>query len=141
MSKKMKFKKLHKLAKEPLRANKTDAGMDLYATSISNRGDIVTYGTGIAVEIPEGCFGLLTNRSSVYKKDLQINTGIIDSGYRGEILVKFRRTSSNSYGGNIYDMGERIAQLIIIPYLNVELEEGELDSSVRGNKGFGSSGK
>ena len=135
----MKFKKLHKLAKEPLRANKTDAGMDLYATSISIRGDIITYGTGIAVEIPEGCFGLLTNRSSVYKKDLQINTGIIDSGYRGEILVKFRKTSS--CWNNIYDMGERIAQLIIIPYLNVELEEGELDSSVRGNKGFGSSGK
>ena len=139
MSKKMKFKKLHKLAKEPLRANKTDAGMDLYATSISIRGDIVTYGTGIAVEIPEGCFGLLTNRSSVYKKDLQINTGIIDSGYRGEILAKFRKTSS--HGDNIYDIGERIAQLIIIPYLNVELEEGELDSSVRGSKGFGSSGK
>ena len=139
MSKNMKFKKLHKLAKKPYRANDTDAGMDLYATSISIKGDIVTYGTGIAVEIPEGCFGLLTNRSSVYKKDLQINTGIIDSGYRGEILVKFRKTSS--YGDNIYDMGERIAQLIIIPYLNVELEEGELDSSVRGSKGFGSSGK
>ena len=125
----MKFKKLHKLAKEPLRANKTDAGMDLYATSISIRGDIVTYGTGIAVEIPEGCFGLLTNRSSVYKKDLQINTGIIDSGYRGEILVKFRKTSS--HGDNIYDIGERIAQLIIIPYLNVELEEGTRQFSQR----------
>ena len=132
----MKVKKLDRGAKMPLRATNTDAGIDLYATSISIEGDIVTYGVGLAFEIPENHFGLLTNRSSVYKKDLQINTGIIDSGYRGEVKVKFRK-----FGNNIYDVGDRVAQLVIIPYAKVEIElSEELSSTERDNKGFGHSG-
>ena len=132
----MKVKKLDRGAKMPLRATGTDAGLDLYATSLSIEGDIVTYGTGLAFEIPENHFGLLTNRSSVYKKDLQINTGIIDSGYRGEVKVKFRK-----FGNNIYDVGDRVAQLVIIPYAKVEIElSEELSSTERDNKGFGHSG-
>lgn len=132
----MRFKKLDRGAKKPLRATSTDAGLDLYATSMSIEGDIVTYGTGLAFEIPENYFGLLTNRSSIYKKDLQISTGIIDSGYRGEVLVKFRR-----FGNNIYDVGERVAQLVIIPYVKVDLKESDsLTSTDRDDSGFGHSG-
>ena len=132
----MKVKKLDRGAKMPLRATGTDAGLDLYATSLSIEGDIVTYGTGLAFEIPENHFGLLTNRSSIYKKDLQISTGIIDSGYRGEVMVKFRKS-----GNNIYDVGDRVAQLVIIPYAKVEIElSEELSSTERDNKGFGHSG-
>ena len=132
----MRIKKLNSMAKTPLRATSIDAGLDLYATSMSIEGDIVTYGTGLAFEIPENHFGLLTNRSSVYKKDLQISTGIIDSGYRGEVKVKFRK-----FGNNIYDLGERIAQLVIIPYTKVDLEfSEELSCTERDNKGFGHSG-
>lgn len=132
----MRIKKLNSMAKMPLRAINTDAGIDLYATSISIEGDIVTYGVGLAFEIPENHFGLLTNRSSVYKKDLQINTGIIDSGYRGEVKVKFRK-----FGNNIYDLGERVAQLVVIPYTKVDLEFSDnLSNTERDNKGFGHSG-
>ena len=132
----MRFKKLNRGARKPLRATSTDAGLDLYATSMSIEGDIVTYGTGLAFEIPENHFGLLTNRSSIYKKDLQISTGIIDSGYRGEVLVKFRR-----FGNNIYDVGERVAQLVIIPYVKVDLKESDtLTSTDRDDNGFGHSG-
>lgn len=132
----MRIKKLNSMAKMPLRATNTDAGIDLYATSISIEGDIVTYGVGLAFEIPENHFGLLTNRSSVYKKDLQINTGIIDSGYRGEVKVKFRK-----FGNNIYDLGERVAQLVVIPYTKVDLEFSDnLSNTERDNKGFGHSG-
>lgn len=132
----MRFKKLNRGAKKPLRATSTDAGLDLYATSMSIEGDIVTYGTGLAFEIPENHFGLLTNRSSIYKKDLQISTGIVDSGYRGEVLVKFRR-----FGDNIYDVGERVAQLVIIPYVKVDLKESDnLTSTDRDDNGFGHSG-
>jgi len=132
----MKVKKLDRGAKMPLRATGTDAGLDLYATSLSIEGDIVTYGTGLAFEIPENHFGLLTNRSSIYKKDLQISTGIIDSGYRGEVMVKFRKL-----GNNIYDVGERVAQLVIIPYVKVDLKESDtLTSTDRDDNGFGHSG-
>ena len=132
----MRIKKLNSMAKTPLRATSIDAGLDLYATSMSIEGDIVTYGTGLAFEIPENHFGLLTNRSSIYKKDLQINTGIIDSGYRGEVKVKFRK-----FGNNIYDLGERVAQLVVIPYTKVDLEFSDnLSNTERDNKGFGHSG-
>lgn len=132
----MRIKKLNSAARMPLRATDSDAGLDLYATSLSIEGDVVTYGTGLAFEIPENHFGLLTNRSSVYEKDLQISTGIIDSGYRGEVKVKFRK-----FGNNIYDIEERVAQLIIIPYTRVDLEfSDDLSSTKRDNKGFGHSG-
>lgn len=132
----MRLKKENKAAKMPFRAKSTDAGLDLYATSVSIEGDIVTYGTGLSFEIPENHFGLLTNRSSIYKYDLQISTGIIDCGYRGEVKVKFRK-----FGNNIYDVGERIAQLVIVPYTKVDVEFAEeLTESDRGNKGFGHSG-
>ena len=134
---KIKTKKLHKNAVLPFRATDGDAGADLTAVRMTLDKSNVIYDTGISVEIPKGCFGLLTNRSSIYKYDLQINTGIIDSGYRGELKVIFKRN-----GTKIYDLGDKIAQLIILPYeLANFVESNELSESERGIGGFGHTGK
>lgn len=156
---KLHFKKLTENAVMPKKAHPTDAGFDLVATSrwIDDDGNIV-YGTGIAVEIPEGYAGFVFPRSSNSKKDLVLSNsvGIIDSGYRGEIMAKFKGTfynSSNRYVKDIpsaivpiavrsYDVGDRIAQLIILPYPEIEFEEAkELSSTDRGEGGYGSTGK
>lgn len=138
---KVKVKKLVNGAVVPTKAHATDAGYDLYASSkeVDEFGNAV-YGTGIAVEIPKGYVGLVFPRSSIYKYALALSNavGVIDSGYRGEIMAKFRRTQ---YCENEYQLGERIAQLIIIPYPEVEFELAtELSDSDRGVGGYGSSG-
>lgn len=137
---KVRFKKITPSAVIPTKAHPSDAGFDLTATSMREDGDVVVYGTGLAMEIPFGHVGLVFPRSSVYKKDLILtnSVGVVDSGYRGEVLVKFRKTAD----GDKYEVGDRIAQLIIIPYPAIEFEEAEeLTSSDRGEGGFGSSGK
>jgi dUTP pyrophosphatase len=139
---KVKIKKMHANAVIPKYAKPGDAGLDLTATSEEwNEGNtMVTYGTGLAVEIPEGYVGLVFPRSSVSKTTLNLtnSVGVIDSGYRGEIMFKFRYLEE----GMIYDVGDRIGQLIIMPYPQVEFEEVEdLSSTERGEGGFGSTGK
>lgn len=138
---KVKVKKISESALLPTKAHATDAGYDLYASSkeVDEFGNAV-YGTGIAVEIPKGYVGLVFPRSSIYKYALALSNavGVIDSGYRGEIMAKFRRTQ---YCENEYQLGERIAQLIIIPYPEVEFELAtDLSESDRGVGGYGSSG-
>lgn len=140
----VKFKKLIENAVTPTKAHETDAGFDLTATSkiIDDECNIV-YGTGIAVEIPNGYVGLLFPRSSIAKKSLILSNsvGVIDSGYRGEIMAKFKIAL---HPDNIatYNVGERIAQLIITPIPDVEfVEVSELNDSDRGVGGYGSTGK
>lgn len=138
---KVKVKKISEGAVLPTKAHATDAGYDLYADSksVDEYGNAV-YGTGIAVEIPKGYVGLVFPRSSIFKYALALSNavGVIDSGYRGEIMAKFRRTQ---YCENEYQIGERIAQLIIIPYPEIEFELAtELSDSDRGVGGYGSSG-
>lgn len=125
-------------------AKSGDAGVDLTATSKSfdDNGNIV-YGTNICMEIPEGYVGLIFPRSSISKKTLIMTNcvGVIDSGYRGEIQFKFKRTQQEI--GHIFDynIGDRIGQLIILPYPHVEFEKvEELSSTERGNQGWGSTG-
>lgn len=135
----IKIKRLHKDAVIPTKAHTTDAGCDLYATSCHYDNGLIIYGTGIAVEIPEGYVGLVFPRSSIANTHLTLSNsvGVIDSGYRGEIMAKFRKD-----GTNAYRVGERIAQLIILPYPEVVFEEAEeLSESDRGTGGYGSSGK
>ena len=119
-----------------------DAGMDLTAISkVKQLEGIVAYGTGISVEIPVGFMGLILPRSSVYKYELSLanSVGVIDSGYRGEIIVKFRNTDWTGENNSTYDVGDRIAQLIIIPYPQVEFTQvDELSETERGTGGFGS---
>lgn len=137
---KVKIKKLREGAILPTYANPGDAGMDLYAMDISVDGDIVTYSSGIAVEIPEGYVGLMFSRSSIFRLPLiQSNcVGVIDSGYRGELMCKFRILPSETPVQ--YAIGDRYAQLVIVPYPTVEFEEvDELSDSPRGEGGYGSS--
>lgn len=142
----LKIKRLSEEAILPIRAHKSDAGIDLTCTSITQELNecgqlILVYHTGLAVEIPEGYVGLLFQRSSVYKKSISMTNavGVIDSGYRGEIIGKFRSTTDVVPA--IFKPGERFAQLVIVPYLDVQIEEvAELAESDRNTDGFGSTG-
>ena len=144
----VKIKKLHKDAVVPQYAKNGDAGMDLVATSIlSNTTFDITYGMGIALEIPEGFVGLIFPRSSIRKTDLALTNcvGVVDSGYRGELQATFKKI----YGKNDvridetdYKVGDRIAQIIILPYPTISFDEvKELSNTERGEGGFGSTGK
>lgn len=140
----VRVKKLHEDAVIPAYGKPGDAGLDLTATSIEkdNYGNVV-YGTGLAIEIPEGYVGLIFPRSSNSKTDLYLtnHVGVVDSGYRGEIMFKFRANPS-LINAVIYQVGDRVGQLIIIPYPQIELvEAAELSDSERGEGGFGSTGK
>lgn len=140
---KIKVKRLNELAILPTKAHATDAGFDLYATSktYDNDGNVV-YGCGLAFEIPDGYMGLVFPRSSNANKSLLLSNsvGVIDAGYRGEVTAKFKRLYPISQGE--YAIGERFAQLIVMPIPAVEFEEAEeLSESERGVGGYGSSGK
>ena len=140
---KVKFKKLREEAELPEYANPGDAGLDLKATSVEWSKDFhcYVYGTGLAVEIPEGYVGLLFPRSSIRKYGLDLTNcvGVIDSGYRGEIMLTFRPQFEGS--GKVYDIGDKICQLIIMPYPIIEpVEATELSETERGENGHGSSG-
>lgn len=143
---KVKIKKLSSDAVVPTYAKSGDAGMDMVATKVISDGlDSITYGTDIAVEIPEGFVGLVFPRSSIRKTNLQLSNsvGVIDSGYRGEIQATFKKIQgvSNQTLEN-YKVGDRIAQIMIIPHPIIEFEEvEELSNTERGEGGFGSTGK
>ena len=142
----VKFRKLVPEAVTPHYAQDGDAGMDLTATSLRKDKTFIEYGTGIAVEIPSGHVGLLFPRSSITKSapgvSLKNSVGVIDSNYRGEILVRFELPYSDRVKGTLPDVGKKIAQLIIIPYPTVYFEEvQELSDSNRGDGGFGSTDK
>jgi dUTP pyrophosphatase len=140
----VKIKKLHVDAVIPAYSKPGDAGMDLTAVSATQDqyGNVV-YGIGLAIEIPEGHVGLLFPRSSNSKTDLYLtnHVGVVDSGYRGEIMFKFRPIDG-LLNAKVFQVGERVGQLLIIPYPQIELvESAELSDSERGNDGFGSTGK
>lgn len=136
-------KKLHENAVIPTYSKDGDAGMDLTITrEIENTSFSVSYGFGIAMEIPKGYVGLVFPRSSVRNQDLILSNcvGVIDSGYRGEIQATFKKT--NGLDSIKYKVGERGAQIMIIPYPQVKMNEvTELSDSERGEGGFGSTGK
>ena len=134
---KVKIKKTREKAIIPKYAKLGDAGLDLVAVDRKVEGMWVTYYTGLAMEIPKGYVGLLFPRSSVYKTEQRLanSVGVIDSGYRGEIMMKFSRSI------NQYKIGDRIGQIIIMPYPQIQFEEvKELSETIRGTGGFGSTG-
>jgi dUTP pyrophosphatase len=139
----VKVKKLDPNAVIPSYSKVGDAGMDLTITKeIENTSFSVSYGFGIAMEIPKGYVGLVFPRSSVRNQDLILSNcvGVIDSGYRGEIQATFKKT--NGLDSLKYNVGERGAQIIILPYPQVFMTEvPELSNSERGEGGFGSTGK
>lgn len=143
---KIKVKKLNENAVIPKYSKIGDAGMDLTITSmIDETTTDVTYGFGIAMEIPKGYVGLVFPRSSIRKYDLALTNcvGVIDSGYRGELQATFKKTSwLKSNESEKYNIGDRGAQIMIIPYPNIDfVESDELSDSERGSGGFGSTGK
>ena len=153
---KVRIKKLNELAVIPTYAKDGDAGMDVIATSIiSDTPTQITYGLGIALEIPKGFVGLVFPRSSIRKTGLQLSNsvGVIDSGYRGELQATFNKL----FGGeamydemkvneiqpnDFYKVGDRVAQIMIIPHPPIEFDAvDELSDTERGDGGFGSTGK
>jgi len=137
---KVNIKRLHENATIPFYAKESDAGMDLVITDIKGETEWdISYGFGISMEIPDGFMGLVFPRSSIRKTDLILSNsvGVIDAGYRGEIQATFKKT-----GGAVYKIGDRGAQLIIIPHPIIEWDEvNELNNTERGEGGFGSTGK
>lgn len=142
----LKIKLVHPNAVVPQYAKAGDAALDLTAVSkeVNDFTGQVIYDTGIAVEIPEGHFGMIAPRSSICKKKLRLSNsiGIIDSGYRGTIKAVFNSTGSYvPLKTDIYEIGERICQLIILPYPKIEIQVvDELSDTDRDQGGFGSSG-
>jgi dUTP pyrophosphatase len=143
---KVQIKKLNENAVIPSYAKSGDAGMDLVATSIISETDTqITFGIGLALEIPFGFVGLIFPRSSVRKTRLMLSNcvGVVDSGYRGELQATFNKIHTTIENQkNDYKVGDRIAQIMIIPHPEVEFEEAdELSDTERGEGGFGSTGK
>ena len=135
----LKFKVLDENVKEPTRGTPGAAAYDLYATRCNLSDRFVEYGTGLSIEIPPGYVGVLAARSSVSNVGMWLcgGVGILDSDYRGEIRARFYRGP----GSDIYEIGERVCQLMIIPIAEVSLERvDELSTTERGEGGFGSSG-
>ena len=139
----VKVKKLDPNAVVPSYSKVGDAGMDLTITKeIENTSFSVSYGFGIAMEIPQGYVGLVFPRSSVRNQDLILSNcvGVIDSGYRGELQATFKKTQG--LDSIKYKVGERGAQIIILPYPTIYMTEvPELSDTERGSGGFGSTGK
>ena len=137
------IKKLNEYAVIPTYAKDGDAGLDLIATSIVSEETFqITYGLGLAIEIPKGFVGLVFPRSSIRKYDLSLtnSVGVIDSGYRGELQATFRK--ERGVVSKKYGVGDKVCQIMIIPYPPINfVEVNELSDSERGEGGFGSTGK
>lgn len=142
----VKFKKLRKDAITPEKANSTDAGFDLFSVEdrVLHNSKSIVIGTGIAIEIPDGYFGMICSRSGLAAKESMFvvnSPGIIDSGYRGELKIILSRIETTPENYYTISKNQKIAQLIILPIPNVFLKEvEELSNSDRGEKGLGSTG-
>ena len=139
----IKIKLLDNNATIPSRQTDGSAGFDLYSSQEARVSSGCTFKikTGIALQIPEGYVGLIFARSGLAtKKGLRPANcvGVIDSDYRGEIIVALHNDSGDSA---IIQKGDRIAQLVIVPYISPDLIQcNELDDTDRGSGGFGSTG-
>ena len=139
------FVKLSLTAKVPTGGTRGAAGYDLYSDNeypvTIKPGTVIKIPTGIGIAIPEGCVGLIFPRSGLATKmglRLANSVGVIDSDYRGNIIVALYNDSKED---RIIEPHERIAQIVIIPYCHVNFEEVKsLDSTERGTGGFGSTG-
>lgn len=159
------IKKLQEDAVVPFSATEYSAGKDLTAVSktYDAEHDCYVYGTGLTIEIPKGYVGLIFPRSSNRKTNFYMcnHVGVIDSDYRGEIMLSFKNRTSNfiiniinsllntlkintKFGEDfgVYNVNDRIGQLIIIPYPKIEfVEVNELSETQRGANGHGSTGR
>lgn len=137
----IKVKKIHKDAKIPLYGHKGDAGLDIFSVidTLLEAKEVKPIPTGIQIAIPEGYVGLIWDKSGISLKGVHRLAGVIDSGYRGEIQVVLVNMGEKPY---TIEKGVKIAQLLIQPVKEVEIEEvSELEETSRGKNGFGSTGK
>lgn len=135
---KVKVKKIYEDAIIPKYAHDGDAGMDVFAENVNATEKYIEYGTGLSFEVPEGYVMLIFPRSSISNQDLMLknSVGVLDSGYRGELKLRFQKK-----GEDVYKIGEKIGQVIVLPFPKIEMEEvNGLNDSSRGNGGFGSTG-
>ena len=139
--------KLDAGAYKPTKAHATDAGFDLYLKEnliIKRSKKIQIIDTGVHILIPAGYVGLIQPRSSMTQKQFLCHTGVIDAGYTGSIRIALQWLDDKCNQAMFYtfERGERIAQLVIVPIPEIELQEvTELPQTDRGSNGFGSSGK
>lgn len=144
MNSKIQIKRLRDTAVIPTRGSEKAAGYDLYATANYDIAphSTVKVGTGISIALPDNSFGAIFARSGLAtKKGLRPANcvGVCDSDYRGEYIVPLHNDTDEMMS---IEAGERIAQLIVMPFIPVEFEEvDELDETERGAGGFGSTGK
>ena len=143
---KVKYTKLREDAITPTRGSEKAAGYDLYANidgndSITiNPGETVVIGTGLSFELPDNTFAAIFARSGLSTKSGLApanKVGVCDSDYRGEYKVPLHNHSNTPATVN---HGDRIAQMVVLPFIAVELEEGDLSNTARGSGGFGSTG-
>lgn len=145
----VKVKLLRENAKLPERMHPDDAGADIYVCTmpeIDIEHNCWIYPTGFAIEVPEGWFADIVGRSSGYKKEIMVRRGIVDSGYRGEVCVVIYPVNPDIlnvvYETPPYEIGERMAQLIISPCSLATFEQAnELSEINNRNGGFGSTNK
>ena len=138
---KLKIKKLNPKAFLPVKGSEHAAGYDLFSiddTMVPAKGKLLI-STGIAMAIPIGNYGRVAPRSGLAVKNfIDVGAGVIDADYRGEVKVLLFNLGSNDFKVNV---GDRIAQLIIEKYTRTDIEEvQDLDATVRGDGGFGSTG-
>ena len=140
------IKKLNENAVIPTYGSEFSAGADLYALAdepivIAPRETVLVH-TGVAMEIPSGYVGLVFARSGLATKRALApanKVGVIDSDYRGEIMVALHNHGSEP---KTVENGERIAQIVLVPYISADFNEvDELSDTVRGEGGFGSTGR
>ena len=137
----IKFKKLDDTAVIPQRKTAGAAGFDIYATSsgLVRQGYTTVIDTGIAAAIPPGYVGLIQPRSGLaFSHGVDTMAGTIDSDYRGEIKVEL--TTFDKFSALTVFPGDRIAQLVVVPFIGDAEEVDELDDTERGTNGFGSTG-
>mgnify|MGYP005826148683 FL=1 len=138
----MKIKRLSESARLPTRANKSDAGWDLYSSEETSVLPSCrrTISTSVALAVPEGCVGLIWPRSGLAVKDgIDVLAGVVDAGYRGEVKVCLYNCGEKTFQ---IETGDRIAQILIQKIEDVELVETDnLETTQRGDDGFGSSGR
>ncbi len=141
---KIKIKRLSENAAIPVYGSALAAGADLTTVEAAKiaPGETVLLHTGLSVEIPEGYAGLIYARSGLASKRGLApanKVGVIDADYRGEIMVALHNHSNAEAS---VEAGERIAQLVVTPFLRVQFEESEvLSDTERGTGGFGSTGR
>jgi len=129
----------------PRHAKPGDAGLDLTTRQSVTLlpGETKTVGTGVSVEIPDGYVGLVFPRSGLGSRGLNLSNcvGVIDSGYRGEIMAPLHNNHRPGGDEMAVERGDRVAQMVVVPFLTCKcIEVDELSSSERGNSGFGSTG-